>query len=247
MHWSSNDDVIASKICNYAQMLCDLHYKLELKNGTHISKSLERGYSYNYWAITFRALLADFQDQNEIAKKYYLQAIELCKKKEVLESGYEAHLNLGIVHMNLELYTECEKNFRTALELEQKPYYRSTCYNNIGHSFEKQQCYDDALYYYSKAIEIYPTDTLLYKNRLYTNLAKKDFEAALQDVENVIKFCSSNPDVMMDIMCLKGYILEQIGEPEGAIESYNQAIHFKPSNYYAYCALAEMGILTIIS
>ena len=97
---------------------------------------------------------------------------------------------------------------------------------DIGNNYFKEKNYQDAIKYYSKAIELDSNDKLSYSNRSVSYLNIGEYKNALNDGMNIIK---------IDNKWAKGWnrlgnALEKLDDIENAKESYKKAIELEPDN-----------------
>ena len=68
---------------------------------------------------------------------------------------------------------------------------QATEYKNLGNEAFKAQDFNKAVEYFSKAIELKPTDHILYSNRSGAYIGLEDFERALEDADDCLKYNST--------------------------------------------------------
>ena len=104
---------------------------------------------------------------------------------------------------------------------------------------------DEAIKYYTKAIELEPDNIQYYEKRAYCYFAwaeyDEDFENAIKDYTKVIE---SNPKNLLDMLDERAECYENIGELEKAIEDYKAIIEIDPSHIGAYMGRAHCYIYT---
>jgi tetratricopeptide (TPR) repeat protein len=141
------------------------------------------------------------------------------------------YLKRGDCYYYLEDYVSAKINYEKAMKLEP-----SNCYsvNGLGNIARKEKNYEDAIYYFSEAIDGFcgksRSRAMFYCNRGNTYLNKKDYKNALNDylVANRL-----DGDYYYPFECLGRYFDSQY-QFKQAIENYSTALNLdcKNSNLY---------------
>ncbi|XP_077284742.1 stress-induced phosphoprotein 1 [Arctopsyche grandis] len=95
--------------------------------------------------------------------------------------------------------------------------------------------YDEAIDFYTQAIEVDPTNHVLYSNRSAANATKGDYEASLEDANKTIEL---NPTWVKGY-CRQGTTLSFLGRHEEAVAAYKKGIVLEPTNTQCLHGLAE--------
>ena len=90
--------------------------------------------------------------------------------------------------------------------------------------------YDYARTLFDKAIEINPTNPILYSYKGDIFYKEKKYEDAIECYNKALKFNPKYVDVLKD----KGSCLDHLGKYEDAIECYNKALDISPTNFDIY-------------
>lgn len=96
--------------------------------------------------------------------------------------------------------------------------------------------FDEAIEKFSQAIELEPTNHVLYSNRSGAYASKKDFQKALEDADETTQL---KPDWAKG-WGRKGSALHGIGELTKAVEAFEQALKLDPNNAQAKSGLAAV-------
>jgi tetratricopeptide (TPR) repeat protein len=99
-----------------------------------------------------------------------------------------------------------------------------------GIEFFKQGKYDDAIEYFEKVIEKFPSSTAAYYNLGISYLRKGDVDQAITSLEKAVE---SNPEAIEAYFAL-GECYFNKGESEKAMQSFSRALELQPDNPKAY-------------
>jgi stress-induced-phosphoprotein 1 len=99
-------------------------------------------------------------------------------------------------------------------------------YKLLGNESFTQKKFDEAIGYYTKAIELNPEDATYYSNRsgCYASLDK--YQEALEDAESCLRV---NPNFIKGYS-RKGLALLRLGKEEEALEAYEAGLKIDPNN-----------------
>jgi CHAT domain-containing protein len=136
--------------------------------------------------------------RNDLALQYFKDALSACHAGMALEFA-ESYNNLGLAYLNNENYDLALEHFLKSLAIRKEKYGEkhpkvAALYNNIGLNYSFTNS-DKALEYYKSALEIYiklygnnkhPSLAFAYNNIGLIEKQKKDYNAALDNFENVL-------------------------------------------------------------
>jgi len=95
-----------------------------------------------------------------------------------------------------------------------------------GNKFFSSKNYNDAISWYTKAIQLDPTDSAFYSNRAAAYMAVNKFEEALKDSESCIK---AKPDWVKGHY-RKGLALMSLNRNGEAVRSFEKGLQVDPAN-----------------
>ena len=167
------------------------------------------------------------------ALKGYSKAIELQPK-----SGWNYE---WLLRSRIGIYRKMKK-YDLALQdidlmMEQSSTLKAYHYRLRGDILEESGNLEEALIAATKAIEISPKDSSNYSTRISIYRKMKKYNLALVDADVMIaeRLASGGLGYMPGYAhLLKGEILEEVGDKEGAIREYSKAIELNPSHIHAY-------------
>jgi tetratricopeptide (TPR) repeat protein len=129
-------------------------------SGKHDTVFLLRRYASLYTQIG----TCYFNMDNFKSLDYYRRSLDAVMKLAEIDPDYPAreremmiYVNIGSAYLNNYDFTEAERNFNLALELNQSlknPLNEGTLYNNLGIVFKEKKDFEAAFNYYQKAIDI---------------------------------------------------------------------------------------------
>ncbi|NEQ39467.1 MAG: tetratricopeptide repeat protein [Okeania sp. SIO3I5] len=175
-------------------------------------------------------------EQWDEAVKAFRRAIEL------KPNLYLPYKNLGDALMQLSEYSEAVTVYRQAIEIDPNI---DVNYYNLGNALVKLERYSEAVGAYSQATKIHPNSSLYYE-QLATALVR------LAEVEknrqfNIYSEASACYETLIQLQPRQrenyhklADILQKQGKFEAAIDSYIQAIKFKPDVPWSYNSLGEI-------
>jgi tetratricopeptide (TPR) repeat protein/DNA-binding CsgD family transcriptional regulator len=155
---------IFMKSGNYSLAL-DYYFKMlklldEEASGEHDTVVLYRRYASLYTSIG----VCYFNMDNFKSLDYYRKSLDAVKKLAEIDPTYPAlerqmmlHINIGSAYLNNYDFTEAERNFQKALEVNESlnnPVNEASLYNNLGIVFKEKKDFDKAFSYYEKALSI---------------------------------------------------------------------------------------------
>jgi tetratricopeptide (TPR) repeat protein len=107
-----------------------------------------------------------------------------------------------------------------------------TAFKMIGNNYQMKKNWDSAQVYFSMAIQLNPLDFESFYDRGICNAEKKDFVAALKDIEHAMQLDSNERYVGYNNIAY--FIKLEEKDYEGAIKYFDKAIILKPSFAYSY-------------
>ncbi len=167
-----------------------------------------------------KAMMSDKQNLEEATAKYKVleQEYEALKKEmEALKGDYRKAGKTEKERIKYDIARN-EKYFAALIELEQ------------GNNFYFRKDYQNAINFYTNAINIQPNFAEAYNNRgnCYNNL--KQFQAALSDLQTAVRYNSVDSRIHNNL----GNVYLEMENYGAAINSYTQAINLNPNLFTAY-------------
>ncbi len=170
----------------------------------------------------------------EKAKKYALEAVQLCTKLKYKKGMANAYSSLGVTEDFLGNYPDALKDHFKALELREAigdKLGTAASYNNIGIIHKSQGNLNEALKNYMAALKIdSATGNLSYVANMLNNIGNihlfnKDFEKALNNYSSAMKIWIMNEDSSSAANTINniGLVYETQGKYPLAIEKYSEA------------------------
>ena len=149
--------------------------------------------------------------------------------------------NRGLVHLELGNYENAISDFKTAMKLS-PAMVSAKNYGNLANAYELLGNYQGAIENYSKAIEIRPNLGYVFHGRGWVNMEIGNFEEALDDYENAIKFFSKVElrDMGSGFWHNFGWIKENLKDYKGALNEYNTGIKKDPTDSLLYANRANV-------
>jgi tetratricopeptide (TPR) repeat protein len=157
---------------------------------------------------------------------------------ELDETDSSAIYNAGFIANDLGLFEEAKRNFYKLLDMPD--YNKLNAYFflvQILSSEEKnpQAAYDIVM----RARKDYPEDKTLGVTEIQLLLQLNKFDDAMKSIKEALKSDPSNPDLLLR----SGYLKEQSGDLEGAMEDYKKSVETNPNfyegNYYTGALMLE--------
>jgi tetratricopeptide (TPR) repeat protein len=239
----------------YKQMGDNLKLNQALKMSIwYCSTSEEKDSQENlYWLNILRGFECTCNKAHAEAEHYYKVAIEIFPNR--MEAYFRYALALGsqgqyanAIPMFIEAKRCVEEDMESTEERVQvlscesfsSTYKLALCIENIGWSYAHQEMHDQALQYYTEAINVYPNFVLFHENRFFSNKTKGNHLAAIADCENAIRLTSDDATkAKLTSMIASVYVL--MNQHCRARELYEQAIRINPSSHNPYYDLAVIA------
>ncbi len=163
----------------------------------------------------------EYSDGNYQTALYYLD--EIIKEND---NVYEVYVLRSKVNLKLGNKEQAEKDIQKALDIYDD-YEAHFIYGKI--LFDNSD-FNNALYHFSKAVELNPRFTEGYLNRAYTYYKINEFEKAIKDYEKAYELDPNSSVPFVNI----GFIYGLLGQNELAIQYYSNAIILNPKDFNAY-------------
>lgn len=181
-------------------------------------------------------------------KKIYLKAVEYFEKAASLAQKSETYNQLGSSYFSLYDYEQALKYFQKAIELEpNNDLYKNNLnatrqsinefskyqsklrlfqFNEKGNSFFRYNDFDQAVYYYKKALAEDTNDATIYKNLAASYKSKNDDYSALDAYLKALLLDKNDAQTVNDLGCC--YLrLNEVGR---AVEAFEKAVLLDPSD-----------------
>ncbi|SMP04028.1 Tetratricopeptide repeat-containing protein [Algoriphagus winogradskyi] len=193
-----------------------------------------RPYSiYTLKNIAFDKALERYNDgDEEMAYEFFDLA------GEVDLSDTTIHYNAGFIANELGKYEEAKKHFEYLLDVEE--YNKLTVYYLMvqiltGEDKNPEAAYDLIM----AAKEDYPEDKILAEYEIQLLLQLNKMDEAMASIQDALKNDPNNAGILLR----SGYLKEQAGDMDGALEDYKKSVvadpEFYDGNYYAGALLLE--------
>jgi tetratricopeptide (TPR) repeat protein len=142
--------------------------------------------------IAYASLGEFFQEKlNPLAISYYKNALAITPDNKIL------NYNLGILYQDLGELELAKEQYENMISMDSRSY---PAYNNLGYiAFYYEDKYEEAVRYYSKAIEINPNYYQAWCNRGLAYEYMDEYEKAREDYLQCLKI---NPHYENAINCL---------------------------------------------
>jgi len=179
--------------------------------------------------------------KNYNQEKYEL-ALKDCNKAIKAHSKWgNTFNNRGLVHLELGNFESAISDFKTAMKLS-NAMFSAKNFGNLAYAYESLGNYQGAIENYSKAIEIRPNLGYIFHGRGWVNMEIENYEQALDDYENAIKFYSKGElrDMGAGFWNNFGFIKENLKDYKGALNEYNTGIKKDPTDSLLYANRANV-------
>jgi len=160
----------------------------------------------------------------------YEECIVWCNKGlEKKDNNDELLLTKSKALSKLKKYEEARQPLFIMLDNNPKSI---TAFRHLGSIFLQQKMWDSASAYYSKAIEIDPTDFISYYDRGISKSYTKDLAGATEDIQKAMQLDSTTKFIGYNNIGF--YMKLEKKDFTGAIDFFNKAIELNPEFAYAY-------------
>jgi tetratricopeptide (TPR) repeat protein len=194
------------------------------KSSEALSKAVElAGGSASYNSIMALGQSFEKLSKADAARIHYEKAYSVLSEriKEQPKDAF-AHYMLANVCDKLEKLDECEKEYRTVMELD--PFFASA-YNNLGYTWiERNLKLDEAIKLVQKALELEPDSGAYIDSLGWAYFRQAKFDEALAELQRSLKFENTDPtiyDHLGDVYKAKNMIKE-------ALEHWKKALEMNP-------------------
>lgn len=143
-----------------------------------------------------------------------------------------AYSNRGVIYLQKQDYPRAIVDFDAAIGLDPT---RASAFNNRGNAYNELGRHDTAIANYDQALSLRPIYPLALINRGIAHMALGQFDQALSDVDHAYRL-KTEPLARR----VRGQILEKMGDSDGAIEAYTQAIRLLGTYGEAYGLRADV-------
>lgn len=161
-------------------------------------------------------------------KGEYLIAVNYFNKSLDQNSSFsEALFNRAYTYYQLNEFDNAVEDYKKVVGLEPR---NSTAMVNLGHIFGLFGMREDAIKYYSLAIEVNPMDFNAYYNRANEKIFSNNYPEAISDLIKASELMPGNSDVLM----LLGECRLQTGDYQSAFTNFTKVIFSDSSNSKAF-------------
>ena len=183
-------------------------------------------------------------------KQIYTKAVECYDKAALLSPKHETYNELGNAYFKLFEFDKAAQYFEKAVELKPaEPLYQNNLktaqdshnnlaadsakllslqFNEKGNSYHRSQEFDQAIFYYQKAIEENPNDPLIQRNLGGSYTARKDDLGALPAYLRAVEIDNNDANTYNDLGCC----YTRLNRFAEAIDCFDHAMAIDPSNIY---------------
>lgn len=159
---------------------------------------------------------------------------EVIKKQYSTEALCNAYIGLSSLEQDKKNFTKALDYINKAIEYEKED---PTAYAQKGSIYFDSQQYEEAFQYYSKSLSLYPNDVRVLSNyAIIQLLIKKDYKAAIQNLNKVIELVPNSSDNSTNYLNI-GFAKKQLGDLQGSIEANRKSLEFEKTSE-AYFNLA---------
>jgi tetratricopeptide (TPR) repeat protein len=157
---------------------------------------------------------------------------------ELDETDSSAIYNAGFIANDLGKFEEAKRNFYKLLDMPD--YNRLNAYYFLVQIISSEDKNPQAAYdIVMRARKDYPEDKMLGVTEIQLLLQLNKFDDAMKSIKEALKSDPSNPDLLLR----SGYLKEQSGDLEGAMEDYKKSVETNPNfyegNYYTGALMLE--------
>ena len=139
----------------------------------------------------------------------------------------------GMRRFHRKRYDEAIAFFQQILEQSGRP--SVACERQIARSYSQKGEHDQALAFYSSAIDQAPNNEGLWVERGQTYLVLNDYDAARQDLQEAQRLNPAGSEVYLVL----GKLFQKQNLPDSALAAFNQAVSADPDNIDAYLLRAN--------
>jgi tetratricopeptide (TPR) repeat protein len=153
-------------------------------------------------------------------------------------SDSSAIYNAGFIANDLGKFEEAKRNFNKLLDMP--GYNKLNAYYFLIQILSSEDKNPEAAFdIVTKAKAEYPEDKMLGVTEIQLLLQLNKFDDAMKSIKEALKSDPSNPDLLLR----SGYLKEQSGDLEGAMEDYKKSVEANPNfyegNYYTGALMLE--------
>jgi len=174
----------------------------------------------NYYSYYYNKAVIAFQNSE------YTDAVANFENSYlVLPSDTNAYVNAAFAAHSGNLIEEAQKNYKLALEKGAKS--KDLYYNYISLLNGAVKDKEAALDLVNQALDVYPKDGDLQKNRINLLIELDKVDEAKANLEEAIKAEPDNANLLFTL----GVLNDQVGDIEGAKNAYERALKVDPNHY----------------
>lgn len=151
------------------------------------------------------------------------------------------HYNAGFIANDLGKFEEAKKHFNYLLDVEE--YNKLTVYYLMVQILSGEEKNPEAAYdIIMRGREDYPEDKVLAEYEIQLLLQLNKMDEAMASIQEALKNDPNNPGILLR----SGYLKEQAGDTEGALEDYKKSVladpEFYDGNYYTGALLLDKSL-----
>ncbi len=163
--------------------------------------------------------------------KLFEKAIDAYHYVVIIDEKFDyAYRNMGDAFIRLRKYKDAIDVLEKVLELTRP---EEVIYEAIGHCYFRMNKYAPARFNFRKASHMNPSDSkLIYKIAL-TYIKEKQWETAINHLENAMRINRSMPDYKLAL----GQCYFETGRLKDAIQAFSLVVHSRPKNVTAWESL----------
>ncbi len=185
----------------------------------------------NYWAFYFNkgATAYGEEDYGEAVKQFEVSQM-------IMPEDTNGYINAALAAHNAQMWEEAKRNYAGALENGVTSIDIFNLYISILSSNEDTR--EQALEVTRQARELFPQDNALARNEINLLIQMEKGEEAKANLQKQIASEPGNADLHF----IMGVLLEESGDPEGAMTSYTKSRDIDPNHFNS---TFNMGVLMI--
>jgi tetratricopeptide (TPR) repeat protein len=209
-----------------------------------------------YWLNILRGFQGTCNKDHAEAEFHYKNAIAIYPNR--MEAYFRHALSLGAQAQYMQaipVFLEAKRCVEEEMEsTEDKPqvmscesfsdlYKLALCVENIGWSYAHLEKHDEALVYYTDAINIYPDFVLFHENRYFSNKTKGNHDAAISDCEAALRL-TVDTATKAKLLTMKASVQVLMNKHDEALKTFTQAIEVHPAYHNAYFEVTGLAPYT---
>ncbi len=160
-------------------------------------------------------------------------------------SDASVHIVGGDIHLTLEQNADAKAEYLKAIRLGANNY---EAWQNLLYLETQEGAYDSIIAHSEEALELFPSQGMIYYFNGYAHLRKRDFRTATQQLEQAKKLSTSNETLVTEINGMLGDAYQSLKEYDKSAKAYEEVLAVNPlndlvlNNYSYYLALRKADL-----